>query len=417
MTAQSPMPSAKNTDDGRVITIVPQVTSPDPVTSIGRSTPRKKKRGLLWSALLVIGLPTLAGTAYCGWLAADQYAVTTSFIVKGNQAAASDIMGMISGMGGSTSTANDSYAVIDYINSVPMVDKLIKNHLFLDAYGSQKADWFMRLDTSAPLEDMVDYWKQRQTAYFDTVKQAVKLEVRAFTPEDAQSLSAFVLKAADDLVNQLSSKARTDAIEWARKEVEREENRLRKAQKAITAFQEQQNTIDPSAVATGLLGMVLSMESDRSKLAAQIEAIAGRLDAKAPMIMSLRAQLSALDSQIKNYREQIANNGGTASPVTGSTSRPVVNTALSTQLAAFQELQMEADFSQKAYTAALSTLESARSDATRRELYFQIYIEPTLPIKPLYPQRVMDIFLVFLSACAAWVIGSLFVMGVRDHMT
>jgi len=95
----------------------------------------------------------------------------------------------------------------------------------------------------------------------------------------------------------------------------------------------------------------------------------------------------------------------------------VVNTALSTQLAAFQELQMEADFSQKAYTAALSTLESARSDATRRELYFQTYIEPTLPIKPLYPQRVMDIFLVFLSACAAWVIGSLFVMGVRDHMT
>jgi capsular polysaccharide transport system permease protein len=365
----------------------------------------------------VIGLPTLAGTAYFGWLAADQYAVTTSFIVKGNQAAASDIMGMISGMGGSTSTANDSYAVIDYINSVPMVDKLIKNHLFLDAYGSQKADWFMRLDTSAPLEDMVDYWKQRQTAYFDTVKQAVKLEVRAFTPEDAQSLSAFVLKAADDLVNQLSSKARTDAIEWARKEVEREENRLRKAQKAITAFQEQQNTIDPSAVATGLLGMVLSMESDRSKLAAQIEAIAGRLDAKAPMIMSLRAQLSALDSQIKNYREQIANNGGAPSTTNGSSNRTVVNTALSTQLATFQELQMEADFSQKAYTAALSTLESARSDATRRELYFQTYIEPTLPIKPLYPQRVMDIFLVFLSACAAWVIGSLFVMGVRDHMT
>ena len=417
MTALSPTPSSKSAEDGRVITIVPPVTGPDPVTSIGRSTPRKKKRGLLWSALLVIGLPTLAGTAYFGWMAADQYAVTTSFIVKGNQAAASDIMGMISGMGGSTSTANDSYAVIDYINSVPMVDKLIQNHLFLDAYGSQKADWFVRLDTSAPLEDMVDYWKQRQTAYFDTVKQAVKLEVRAFTPEDAQSLSAFVLKAADDLVNQLSSKARTDAIEWARKEVEREENRLRKAQKAITAFQEQQNTIDPSAVATGLLGMVLSMESDRSKLAAQIEAIAGRLDAKAPMIMSLRAQLSALDAQIKNYREQIANSGGAPSTTNGSSNRAVVNTALSTQLATFQELQMEADFSQKAYTAALSTLESARSDATRRELYFQTYIEPTLPIKPLYPQRGMNILLVFLTACATWIIGSLFVMGVRDHVT
>ena len=417
MTALATPPSSKNTDDGRIITIVPSMpnseASPKPLPT-GKP---KKKRGLLWSAIFVIGLPTLLGAAYFGWFAADQYAVETSFIVKGNQSAASDIMGMISGMGGSTSTANDSYAVIDFINSAPMVDKLIRNNLFIDTYATPKADWFTRLDKTSPLEDMVDYWKRQQTVYFDTVKQAVKLEVRAFTPQDAKAISVFILKAADELVNQLSSQARSDAIEWAHKEVAREEERLRKAQRAITTFQEQQNTIDPGAVAQGILGMVMAMESDRSKLAAQIEAIAGRLDAKAPMIMSLRAQLTALDTQIKNYRDQIANGNNLAGASTGTTGRSVVNSALSTQLAAYQELQMEADFSQKAYTAALSALESARSDATRRELYFQTYVEPTLPVKPIYPLRVLDIFLVFISASAAWIIGTLFVLGVRDHVT
>jgi capsular polysaccharide transport system permease protein len=86
-------------------------------------------------------------------------------------------------------------------------------------------------------------------------------------------------------------------------------------------------------------------------------------------------------------------------------------------VADYQELLLNQQFAETAYTAALGSLERARAEADRTQSYLAIYLKPNAPDAAIYPQRGWNIFLVFLLAAVVWAVGSLAFLTARDHLT
>jgi capsular polysaccharide transport system permease protein len=86
-------------------------------------------------------------------------------------------------------------------------------------------------------------------------------------------------------------------------------------------------------------------------------------------------------------------------------------------LAAYEELQVEKEFAQKAYASALSSLEAARVEASRQQRYLAVYSKPALADFALYPRKIVSPIFTFIFSIIFWGIGSLIVYAVRDHLS
>lgn len=65
--------------------------------------------------------------------------------------------------------------------------------------------------------------------------------------------------------------------------------------------------------------------------------------------------------------------------------------------------------------AKLASLEKARIDATGKQRYLAVFIEPTLSRMAQYPNRLLGAFLVFLGGLFLWGMGTLGYYNIRGR--
>jgi len=367
------------------------------------------RRGQLLKAsfILAVLLPTLLAAAYYLFVAADRYAAGAGFSVRGMDGGGiggGDLLGSFTGLASNGSTNSDSYIILNFLKSRDLVEKVEVQLPFREIYSSPRADFLTRMDPDLSIEHVVDYWSNRMRTTFDSTSGILTFEVEAFTAQDAERVAQSVLEETKALVNDLSSQARRDAVAYAESEVERAEARLRLALSALRTFRETERSIDPAAVATMQMELIGNLEMQRSGVNARIAAIQGEVDQDSPSMRSLQRQEEALQQQIQRLRSGIAVN------------QDGKETALTSQLAAYETLEVERNFAQQAYASALGSLEQARVEADRQQRYLAVYSKPSQPQYPIYPERVLNTFLIFGGAAVFWGIGMLIVASVRDHL-
>jgi capsular polysaccharide transport system permease protein len=375
-----------------------------------------KRPTWLISALVCILLPTVLASVYYFFIASDRFVSEARFAVRSNDTGAADVLGMITGMPKST-VVSDSYIVSDYILSRDMVEQLEHRLPFRQIYSTDKADWFNRLNPAVPIERLVDYWNKWVDVYYDSTKDTIAVQVTAFTPEEARRVVGEIVDVTRSLVNDLSAQSRRDAVRFAASEVARAELRVRGARDDMLKFRTEHNDFDPSQSATAALSLVAQLQSARAQLNSQLSAVSGYLAATAPSVQMLKAKIQATDDEIARVQATIASTGDAKSKPAGSAANTAGKTGvLASEVAKYQELTLSQEFAEKAYEAALASLERARSDSDRTQSYLAIYMNPSTPEYSLYPRRAFNVFVVFLLASVLWAIGSLGVMSVRDHM-
>ena len=82
----------------------------------------------------------------------------------------------------------------------------------------------------------------------------------------------------------------------------------------------------------------------------------------------------------------------------------------------YQGLTLDEDFAEKAYAAAMASLDHARAEANRTQAYLAIYVQPSPAEMATYPRRTLDIWMVFILCSILWAVGMLGTLTVRDHM-
>lgn len=402
MTNPTPNKHEHASPAGEVISVI------RPGASVRVSPTRKRRHGLLLSFLLLVCLPFLAASVYYAAIATDRYAARAGFSVRGiDTKSGVDGLGAITGLASAGSTTSDSYIVLSYLGSRELVEALDRELDLRDVYSAAEVDPLSRLAPDATIEDFVAYWQRHIHTQFDPASGIIEFEVQSFTADHARRIGDAVLTLTQKLVNDLSASARNDALRFAREDVALQEARLRKALTAIRDFRASEQSVDPSASAALEVELIAGLESRLSDLNARIAALSQTLDDNAPSLVALRRDAEALTAEILQRRQAI---GSKASDGTGSS-------AVTRQLAIYEELEVERSLAQQSYASALASLEQARRDADRQQRYLAIHLRPQTAESAEYPRSLRNLFVLGFALFAAWGIGVLLTLSVRDHLT
>lgn len=379
------------------------VLPPDP----RRPTPARR-RAMFYSALLVVGLPTLCAAIYYGFFASDQYAASGHFVVRHraeNPAAMSTLSFLGLGTSGTGSTP-DMLVVNDYMASLQMIKDLAPHVDLRSMYADTGADWLARLkpsygkDTISD-EDLRDYWLKMAMVHFDQTTGLSTFEVRAFTAEDAKTIADAVFERGEELVNRLSERAQEDSLQLARREVENYRQGALDSLDALLAFQEKAQQVDPQGFASARTQIQAGIEQEVTQLQAQLDVLRQKLPEDAPGITQVKDRLGVIERQLITERTK-----STVSS-TGDSAAKILNE--------FAKLKLESEFATQAYMSSLASLESARLEAIRQNLYLETFVRPHLPQIPEYPQALLNTLLVLVISFLVWGIGGLLVSAAREH--
>lgn len=86
-----------------------------------------------------------------------------------------------------------------------------------------------------------------------------------------------------------------------------------------------------------------------------------------------------------------------------------------TQVIRLQNLHLEREFSDKQLATSLSSLEQARTEALKKQLYIERVANPILPDGAMEPRRIRGIISTLLLGLVLWGILSLLISGVKEH--
>lgn len=371
--------------------------SPDRASSGKR---RFRLPALFW---LTVVVPTLLAIGYYGFIATDRYISESRFVVRSPQRPVQSgaLSAILQGTGFSRSL-EDTYSVHDFIASRDALGELEKNLEVSKRFRQAGLDVFNRypqLDFEDNFEALHRYYRKRVSVDYDATSSVSVLRVSAFSAEDAQRINDMLLAMSERLVNQISERARQDMIRFASKEVQEAEKRLRASVLSLASFRNQKSVLDPEKQSVIQLQQVGKLQEEIIATTTQL----AQLRAHTPDNPQIPGLVTRLETLQKAMRAESAK-------VTGSEG------SLAQKTAGYEPLVMERSFAEKQLAAAMMSLETARNEAQRQQLYLERIVQPNLPDVATEPKRVRSVFIVFVLGLVSWGILSLLVASVREHL-
>lgn len=351
--------------------------------------------------LIVVLFPTFLSLLYFGLFSSDVYISESNFVVRSPSRPTSSPLGMILSAGGLTSSSEEANALVEYVRSRAALKSIDEDGLVRRAYGPSKASWFDRFGgmfAGETNEHLFDYYRKKVAIENDATLQVTRLQVRAFTPQDAQLINQRLLRQAELLVNRLANRARGDAIRVAEKEVEQAQHQARAAALRLSEYRNRAGIIDPEREAVIRLQMVSKLQDELILTRTQLDQL-NALTPQAPQIPALRTRIQSIEREIATYSGSIA--GGASS--------------LSASAARYQEVRLDTELAEKQLAAAYAGLEEARAEGRRKRAYVERISEPSRPDHAEEPRRIRGVFATFVLSLLAWGVLSTLIAGIKEH--
>lgn len=353
------------------------------------------------SPWLFIALPTLVAGIYLGFIASEQYAATSQFIIKQSNSQAPPIALGIPFLGNKTSTsAEDALIIKDHIYSTEMFEKLEAQLDLIKHYNDPVIDRWSRLPQDASREDKLEYFNKLLSVSIDPDSAIVSLNTRAFTPEMAAAVNSSILTISENFINEISISLAEAQVDFVRHEVEKAEANLASARTKTLAFQSKYNLLDPESESVSLFGRISEMEAKLTEKRTELKTLSSFLQEDSPRIATVKREITALESQIKEETRMLA---GTE------------ELSLNQIMAQHQELKIEQEFALNTYTSALASLETARTDASRQMKFLIIVSDTGVPEEASQPKAVRGTLTIFVIASLIFFVIRLIVATINDH--
>lgn len=350
-------------------------------------------------AVLVI-LPTLIASLYFGIFASEVYVSESRFIVRSPSKPNLSPLGVVLGGGSLVGASEESEAVTEFLSSRQGLAAINDDGYATRAWGNPSIFWFDRFgsfgaDTS---EDLFKYYLDKVSAEDSTTTMVTVLSVQSFDPQTAQTINRRLLEKSEVLVNELSDRARRDAISFAEAELARSRQQAQEAALALGTFRDREGLIDPELQASAGLQMISKLQDQL--IAAQTQLLQLQTyTPRASQIPFLRTQIRNLEREIAEQTTQLAGGSG----------------SLSSASVRYQELKLASEFAERQLGIALSAYQEAQAEARRKQAYVERISSPSLPDDAAYPRRLRNIIATFVLGLLAWGVASMLLVGIREH--
>jgi capsular polysaccharide transport system permease protein len=383
---------------------------------MGRPQEPKRQRWFngLWRKpfFLLVVLPSLVAAGYLYVVAAPQYVSETRFVVSsrgggadigGNIAGLRGIGGAALGAFGGGAASGDAASIRDFLTSLDAVMQANAELDLISLWRRPEADPLARLRRSEP-ELLAQYFNTMVDISLEPMTNATTLRVRSFRPEDSKALAEQLLHSAEALVNRLSERARNATLQIAHQEAEVAERRVQEARAALVVFREQERELDSAGAVQSAVALRGQLEAMLAQARAELTERLKFMQPDNPALQATRNRIEALERQI--IAERSRHTEGAASSGEG---------VLSRQLASFERLMLEREFADRQLASATASLEAARVEAQRQQIFLSRIAEPNLAVYPLYPRKLTILVSIFVGLAISYGIGWLLIVGMREH--
>lgn len=357
-----------------------------------------------WGFSAIVVVPLFILSAYYLFGVSERYVSNTQLIVKDSSSsqATSPALGFL--MPGMSSDNQDSFLVVNYIQSLDMAKYLDEELELAKYYQKEEFDIFSRLASDATQEEYLEYYREHIGASYDEVTGIITIEMQAFDAEFAQVLVETVTQKSEDFVNAISNQLADKQVSFVESEVELAQSKLRSAKQEILDFQNRNNVVSPDEIIGGISSIIQGLEAQLAEKRAKLTAAKTYLNSDSSQVVSMQAEIGALESQIEIEKVRlvgIADGEG--------------EQRLNSLGAHFQNLELDLQFATDAYAASLKALETARMEASGKLKHLMVVTRPSIAEEAEYPHKLYNLASFAIVLLLLYGIGRMLIASIRDH--
>jgi capsular polysaccharide transport system permease protein len=385
---------------------------------------RKRRRAFLSRMFVFVFLPTLLTAAYIFFYATPRYVsefqITYQSVDLPNSGSPSSTAGGLSTLAATvlgtagTNPLDMTRVLTAYLNSDSLLKRVDKELNLRAHYGNPNVDWLDRLGANSSEEDFLYYFTNRRITVNDMMGGYLVIDVEAFDPKYAVAVATAMTKAADDMVEKLTTRARVEELRVAEVELKKTQDRLIKATTEVTKFRNEHVDFNPTTMAGQLDTVVGGLETQLSTARAELAHDRSFLSENSPQIFSLKSQIVAMEQQVAAEKLRLAtteaistsNNGGPAKLQAMPYSQTVAD---------YTALQLEQTFATDSYVSAKQGYDTAVANLALKENYVESFVEPNLPQDATSPDPWYYIPGAFMVSLILYAIGSMMIGSFRDQ--
>lgn len=351
--------------------------------------------------MVAVGVPTLLAAIHHGFWASDVYVSESRFVVRSpDRQARGPLLGFLQGTTFGKAH-DDSQTIREYILSRDALKVLVERVGLREAYADPAVDRLSRfggIDPDVSFEALHRYWQQKVEVQADPSSSVVTLSVRAFTARDAAEANRVLLERSEELVNRLNERGRQDLIRYARLEVAQAEKAASQAGLALAGFRNAQAVVDPERQAAVQLQQIAKLQDELIATTTHLSQLVAFTPAN--------PQVPSLQQRSRSLREEIARETAAVAGGQGS---------LANKSAAIQRFALDAEFANKQLASALASLEQARNEAQRQQVYLERISDASHPDAPQEPRRLRNVLATLLIGLLSWGLLAMVWTGIREH--
>lgn len=352
--------------------------------------------------LITTIIPTSLSILYFGLIASDVYISESRFVVRSPERQSTSPLGLMLKGAGFSRAQDDSYTVQDYVLSRDALKALDDELQIKDAYSASKIDLFSRfagLDWDNSMEAFHQYYQKKVNIQLDSASSITTLTVRAFSPEAAKNINQRLVDHSENLVNKLNERGRQDMIRFAAEEVAVAQGAAKAAALALSAYRNAKGVIDPEKQSAIPLQQVAKLQDELLATKSQVMQLE-KLAKDNPQLPVLRQRVGLLEGEIDAETKRVT--GGERS--------------LAGKAAEYQRLVLEREFADKMLASAMSTLEQAKNEAQRKQLYLERIVLPNEPDEAMEPRRIRGIVSTLVVGLVMFAVLTMLVAGMKEHL-
>ena len=362
---------------------------------------RGRKVARLIPFLLVVIVPTAIAGTYLFAFAAEQFVSEAKFVVRGPATQSPGMLSNLLQTAGVSRAQDDTYAVQDYIMSRDALGAMVKYQDIKEVFARPEADEISKFPTfwrGETFEHLYFHYQRHVDVALDTTTGVTTLSVQTYRPDDSRRIALALLAGAEGLVNKMNDRQRENAMRDARKEVAYAEDRLKEIAEQIASFRNREAVLDPNKQSVPMLQGINELQTMLSRVNLQISQLTVS-SPKSPLIAEYQRRAAALKSQIDEAKAKVTGTDQSMVP----------------KITAFDMLTLQRDLADRQLASATSSLEAARMQAERQQLYLDMIVQPNLADYAAYPRRFASLAIVFATALGVYLLGSLLVSSAREH--
>ncbi|MFD1797635.1 capsule biosynthesis protein [Paracoccus aurantiacus] len=371
---------------------------------IQRDIARRRRVRQFWLAFrlaLLVVLPTIIAGWYYFRLATPLYETESQFMIQqADTAMVASGNSILSGI----QLNPDSVAVQSYLTSKNAMLRLDEEVGFKRAFQDPSLDPLLRLDADATDDAAYKTYKNMVTVGYDPTEGVLNMQVVAPDPVLSEEFSRALIRYAEGMVDDMTSRVRTDQMAGAQQTYTDSETRVREAQAAVQALQQRLGILDPASESGLVMSQITHMQTELTNKELELAQLMSNSNPNASRVAGVRGDIQRLQEMITARRAELtegADGRDSLAQVTG-------------------ELRIaEADLQtrQALLASAAEQLEMSRIEANKQVRYLSLSVAPVPPQSATYPKALSNTIVAFLIFMGIYLMLSLTASILREQVS